>query len=155
MIRYRILQRLAQGDNWAPDAYVIEKPNGQFDFRYPLSWEYLGGRWNRRFRRERPALEQLDRAIDLGERLRWLPVEATDEELDVVTARLDTLCHIRRSQPPETIEVQGKVEFGRLMLSLPHQMLSDVRVQDNRIWLGSRWQVVVTLESSGQAQPSN
>lgn len=148
MTRYRILQRLDQDGIWVPDAYVIERSDGQIEFRYPLSWEYLGGRWNRHLRENHLTLNHLDRAMDLGGHLRWLPVEVTDEDASVVVDRLDALCHIRRSLLPEMIEVQGRVVAGRLTLSPAQQVPPDVRVEGNRIQLGDRWQVVVTLEST-------
>lgn len=97
MTRFRKLQRKGPDGSWDADAYTIETESGRIVFRYPITWEHIGGLFNNRIDKEGLSLEDLDVLLDGSEGLRWARVETLEIEPAAAIALLDVECGVKQS----------------------------------------------------------
>lgn len=117
MVRFRKLQRKGADGSWGADAYAIETESGRIVFRYPITWEHIGGLFNNRIDKEGPSLEDLDVLLDGSESLRWAKVETLEIEPSVAIALLDVECGVKLSPVFEDSE---HLLRQALVILLPH-----------------------------------
>ncbi len=97
MVRIRRLQARDERGKWYPEAYAIETPESKIVLRYPLTWEYLGGRYNAQIAERNLALAELEQVLS-GRKLRWLAVETLPLDYEQALAVLDRECHVPTKQ---------------------------------------------------------
>ncbi len=97
-MRVRRLQRLDDDNtHWLDEAYAYEQSDGTVRFRYnPMIWEGIGARYNRALKSKHTPLQEIERVILTGDRLRWLEIEELDGDLEEIRATLDEACQIPR-----------------------------------------------------------
>jgi hypothetical protein len=94
-MKLRRLQVKDEDGQWYDDAYAFEDDTGRVIFRYNLTWERIGSRYNGRLQKNGVSLEQIEPVIPPHDGLRWLPVEIIEEkELASYLAVLDRTCAI-------------------------------------------------------------
>ncbi|GIK36941.1 MAG: hypothetical protein BroJett011_07740 [Chloroflexota bacterium] len=94
-MRIRRLLRRDEGEPWYDDAYAFEDSSGKVIFRYNLTWERIGSKYNGKIRETGLSLEEIDTLILPSESLRWLPIEVIAEEnAETFLEILDEACAI-------------------------------------------------------------
>jgi hypothetical protein len=98
-MRLRRLQRKDE-EGWYDDAYAFEDDADEVIFRYNLTWERIGSRYNGKLRESRVSLAEIETVIEPNEGLRWLPIEViAEEEVESFLAALDETCAIPKPRP--------------------------------------------------------
>jgi hypothetical protein len=100
-MRLRRLQQLDEVDGWYDDAYAYENDEGRVVFRYNLTWERVGARYNKKFAEAGISLEKVETALPLdGQTMRWLPIEVIEEDqVEAFLEELDAACDIPKPRP--------------------------------------------------------
>ena len=108
MMKIRRLQRRDENNQWYGDAYVYENDEGQIIFRYNLTWESVGARYNKKFKETGVSLEDIETIMPLdGQTMRWLPIEVVEEK-NTIDPIVDAECPKCGNMKAEYWEIQTR-----------------------------------------------
>lgn len=103
-MKIRRLQRRDENKQWYDDAYAYENDEGQIIFRYNLTWESVGARYNKKFKEIGASLEDIETIMPLdGQTMPWLPIEVIEEkQVESYLEALNEVCAIPKPRPIST-----------------------------------------------------
>ncbi len=95
-MKVRRLQRKDENKEWYDDAYVYENEQGQVIFRCSLTWETVGRRYSKEFKKPGVSIEDAEAVLSLdGQGMRWLPIEVIEpDQTEAYLEALDEACAI-------------------------------------------------------------
>lgn len=126
-MKIRRLQRRDENAQWYDDAYAYENDNGQITFRYNLTWESVGARYDRKFKESGISLEDIETILSLdGQTMRWLSIEVIeDDQVEAFIEGLNKACAIPKPRPISMAESVVRPE--RLTLLAVSQSIEEMK----------------------------